>query len=115
MDQMAAAMKEVFDDYFKDMYVEFEENRSIKDVMRQEILESAGLMYPSNYDDDDDPDNSEEEARHNAELARWKKEKELELIEEEIQKSGTIKSIIMMIESDGWFEEEEPEDDGNDD
>ncbi|CAI5454255.1 unnamed protein product [Caenorhabditis angaria] len=110
--RMDDALKEAVDQHFEAMYQIFEENRSITSILRQEVLEGSGIMMPSNYDEEDN-DNTEEEPKHATEIQRQKKEREIELAEE-IAEKATVKSIVVLMHSDGWFEEEDDEDKNDD-
>ncbi|EFO82160.1 hypothetical protein CRE_00874 [Caenorhabditis remanei] len=111
---MDDALKDAVKDMFCGITSEFEENRSIMSILHQAVLEGAGLMYPANYDYDDENENAGEEAKHIAEIQRQKKEKEIE-IAEEVAEKATVKSIVLLMESDGWFFEEDDDEESNDD
>ncbi|CAI2357018.1 unnamed protein product [Caenorhabditis sp. 36 PRJEB53466] len=113
---MDNALKEAVDEHFCGITAVFEENRSILSILHQAVMEGSGLMLPSIYDyqDDDENDSSGEEAKHNTEIQRQKKEKEIEIVDEIVEKA-TVKSIVLLMHSDGWFEEEEDEDENGDD
>ncbi|CAL2049799.1 unnamed protein product [Caenorhabditis brenneri] len=111
---MEDALKDAVSDYFAGETTIFEENRTLLAILHQQVMEGAGLMYPSNYDYEEENENSGEEAKHIAEIQRQKKEKEIEIAEEVVEKA-TVKSIVLLMESDGWFFEEDDEEENNDD
>ncbi|CCD62661.2 uncharacterized protein CELE_R11G1.2 [Caenorhabditis elegans] len=111
---MDDALKEAVNDHFEGITTEFQENRSIISVLHQTVMEGAGLMYPSNYDFEDENENTGEEAKHNAEIQRQKKEKDIEIAEEVVEKA-TVKSVVLLMDSDGWFFEEDDDEDSIDD
>eukprot|EP00081_Caenorhabditis_elegans_P025461 NP_508628.2 Uncharacterized protein CELE_R11G1.2 [Caenorhabditis elegans] len=98
---MDDALKEAVNDHFEGITTEFQENRSIISVLHQTVMEGAGLMYPSNYDFEDENENTGEEAKHNAEIQRQKKEKDIEIAEEVVEKA-TVKSVVLLMDSDEY-------------
>uniref|UniRef100_A0A8R1DHS4 Uncharacterized protein n=1 Tax=Caenorhabditis japonica TaxID=281687 RepID=A0A8R1DHS4_CAEJA len=111
---MDNALKEAVDDHFAGITAIFEENRSILSILHSSVMEGSGLMIPSNYDYEDESENTGEEAKHIAEIQKQKKLKEIEIVDEIVEKA-TVKSIVLLMHSDGWFEEEEDEDENGDD
>ncbi|UMM41160.1 hypothetical protein L5515_017541 [Caenorhabditis briggsae] len=112
---MEDALKEAVNDHFAAITTEFEENRSVLSVLHQAVMEGSGLMYPSNYEFNEENENAGEEAKHNAEIQKQKKEKEIEIAEEVVEKA-TVKSIVLLMDSDGWFfEEDDDDEESNDD
>uniref|UniRef100_A0A1I7UQ23 Uncharacterized protein n=1 Tax=Caenorhabditis tropicalis TaxID=1561998 RepID=A0A1I7UQ23_9PELO len=111
---MENALKDAVTDYFTGETTIFEENRSLLSILHQSVMEGSGLMYPSNYDYQEDNENAGEEAKHNAEIQKQKKEREIEIAEEVVEKA-TVKSVVLLMESDGWFFEEDDEEENGDD
>ncbi|CAD6190623.1 unnamed protein product [Caenorhabditis auriculariae] len=93
------------------MFQVFNEGMGIKALLHQTILEQCGLMWKKEIlgdDDDENEDKSREWAPHNEEIARKKREREMEILQnEEKASSQRLKSIAFLIQSDGWFFEDD--------
>lgn len=106
---MMEALSECMQEHCSIMFEVFLQNKSVKSIIHESILDSYGLLQKQE-EVDEDGENEEEIARHNEEIQKIKKEKEYEMIEENNKFSkGRFKTLVMMIQSDGWFEEDDDE------